>query len=665
VILIVDREAVVLRMSKNNSSYYSHIDSLRAIAVFTVILFHINHEYLPGGFVGVDIFFVISGFLISSQLFKSVSGNTFSIKDFYIKRIKRILPAAFSVIFITILLAQFLFLPEDAKKVAESGIWSTFSLSNVYFWKFQDTGYFAPASYTTPLLHYWSLGVEEQFYIFWPLIVLFLMPRLNRIALISLLIFTIVVSATIAQLLLKEHHSFVYYMLPTRAGELLVGALLAALLHFNVISKPKKNNWFFIIATIFIIASSLLITPDMIFPGWLYLIPTLSAALFIWSGFNQSSTLSGWLSAKPILWLGKVSYSAYLVHWPLLAFYRYGYGEPNPIESVVLFACILVLSWLNWKYVEERFRHVNLSLSQLTLRQFIMPSLVIVILSTIVIKTDGFGIRSINSAYQSTLKNVTNHAKTTNRYDYICQYWRLEEKHFSDPECVIGSNKKSKILLWGDSNAAHYIGVLGNIAKEQNWSFRNVSHAACPPIFNDVAPYVKVNRLGDCQAAVDLVKSKLQYYQTIVISAAYSNYTSKSHHFMDDFEQTILSLVESNHKVIIIGKAPVFKDYDRHCLAISINYPWKNCSNIEQSNKVKIDVINARLLSFSQTIANVEYVDFNVALCEGGCSPYKDGNPIYFDSSHIEIQYSWQLGKQLVETNQIPSPFKTLTSSSE
>ncbi|GAA6204830.1 acyltransferase [Thalassotalea sp. SU-HH00458] len=386
-------------MSKKNSSYYSHIDSLRAIAVFTVILFHINHDYLPGGFVGVDIFFVISGFLISSQLFKSVSGNTFSIKEFYVRRIKRILPAAFSVIFITILLAQFLFLPEDAKKVADSGIWSTFSLSNVYFWKFQDTSYFAAGSYTTPLLHYWSLGVEEQFYIFWPLIVLLLMPRLNKFALISLLVMTIITSATIAQFLLKDHHSFVYYMLPTRAGELLVGALLAALLHFNIINKPKNNNVLFIVATICIIASSIVITPDMIFPGWLYLIPTMSAALFIWSGFNQSSVLSNCLTAKPILWLGKVSYSAYLVHWPLLAFYRYGYGEPTPIVSMVLLVCILILSWLNWKYVEERFRYVNVTFTQLTVKQFIIPSAVIILLSTLVIKTNGIGIRSINEQY--------------------------------------------------------------------------------------------------------------------------------------------------------------------------------------------------------------------------------------------------------------------------
>lgn len=652
-------------MSKNNSSYYSHIDSLRAIAVFTVIVFHINHEYLPGGFVGVDIFFVISGFLISSQLFKSVSGNTFSIKEFYVRRIKRILPAAFSVILITILLAQFLFLPEDAKNVANSGIWSAFSLSNVYFWRFQDTSYFAAASYTTPLLHYWSLGVEEQFYIFWPLIVLFLMPKLNKFALISLLIFTIIASATIAQFLLKEHHSFVYYMLPTRAGELLVGALLAALLHFNIINKPKNNNVLFIVATICIIASSLVITPDMTFPGWLYLIPTISAALFIWSGFNQTSVLSSCLTAKPILWLGKVSYSAYLVHWPLLAFYRYGYGEPTPVVSMVLFVCILILSWLNWKYVEERFRHVNVTFTQLTVRQFIIPSTVIILLSVLVIKTNGLGLRSINNNYLSTLESLNNEAVTTNRYDYICQYWRLEEKHFSNPDCVIGSNEKPNVLLWGDSNAAHYIGILGHIAQKQKWAFRNVSHAACPPIFNDVKPYLKVERYDDCVASIDLVRSKLQQYQTIFISAAYDSYARKSPSFMNDFEQTISSLVKNNHKVIIIGKAPVFNDFDRHCLAKSITYLWKNCLNIEQSYQVEIDAINTRLLTFSQTIDNVEYVDFNTELCRGGCSPYNDGMPIYFDPSHIEIQYSWQLGKQLVENNQIPAPIKALIASRE
>jgi len=650
-------------MSKINSSYYSHIDSLRAIAVFTVILFHINHEYLPGGFVGVDIFFVISGFLISSQLFKSVSNNTFSIKDFYARRIKRILPAAFSVIFITVLLAQFLFLPEDSKSVANSGIWSAFSLSNVYFWKFQDTSYLAAGSYTTPLLHYWSLGVEEQFYIFWPIIVLLLLPRLNKFALITLLILTIISSATIAQFMLKEHHSFVYYMLPTRAGELLVGALLAALLHFNLIKKPKNSSPLFIVSVIGIFTSCFFITSDMIFPGWLYFVPTVFAVLFIWSGFNQTSILYSWLSTAPVLWLGKVSYSAYLVHWPLLAFYRYGYGEPTPVASILLFICILVLSWLNWKFVEERFRYVNLSFKQLTIQQFILPSLAIILISGFVIKTNGLSVRTDN--YRIKLEELRNKAKTTNTYGYICQYWVIEENHFSNDDCVIGANKNIDVLLWGDSNAAHYIGILGSIVKEQDWSFRNISHAACPPIFGDVEPYVKVERLSGCQSSIDLVKSKLKQYQTIIISAAYDSYARKSSSFMDAFEQTIITLAERNHKIIIIGKAPVYNNFDRHCLAKSITYPWRNCSELRQINKLEIDAINTRLLAFSQTLANVGYLDFNEELCKGTCSPYKNGKPIYFDPSHIEIQSSWKLGEQLIKDNNIPKLFETLVSTRE
>ena len=224
---------------------------------------------------------------------------------------------------------------------------------------------------------------------------------------------------------------------------------------------------------------------------------------------------------------------------------------------------------------------------------------------------------------------------------------------------------KSDILLWGDSNAAHYIGLIGSIAKKQNWSFRNISHAACPPIFSDVEPYVKVERYKGCQRSIDLVRSKLGQYKTIIISAAYDSYTRKSSSFMSSFEQTVSTLVESNHQVIILGKAPVYNDFDRHCLAKSIVYPWKRCSELEQRNKLEIDAINARLLTFSQTQPNVSYIDFNAELCDESCSPYKNGKPIYFDPSHIEVQSSWQLGKQLIENNKTPKLFETLISTRE
>ncbi|MDB2373831.1 acyltransferase [Psychrosphaera haliotis] len=630
-------------MQKDKRTYYSHIDSLRAIAVFTVILFHINHSYLPGGFVGVDIFFVISGYLISSQLFKSVSNNTFSIKEFYARRIKRILPAALSVIIFTVVIAQFLYLPEDSVKVAESGIWSALSLPNVYFWKFQDTSYFAASSYTTPLLHYWSLGVEEQFYLFWPLIVLILLPRLNKVLFCAVILITILISAGIAQALIADHHSFVYYMLPTRAGELLVGAFLAALLHFNIIKKPTKNTPLLLLSVFGIVASCVFISSSDIFPGWLYLIPTSFAALFIWSGFNQTSLTHKFITIKPILWLGKVSYSAYLVHWPLLAFYRYGYGEPSIFVSIILFIAMLLLASMNWKFIEERFRYASGSFNNLAFKQFILPCIVLISLAFTVIKTDGLGLRMLSDTYVTELDIKRNHAVATNKYDYVCQYWRLKEEHFNNDDCIIGDNKDTDVLLWGDSNAAHYIGILGAIAKEQGWSFRNVSHAACPPIFSDVKSFVKVNRYDDCASSINLVRTKLAQYNTIVVSAAYSSYQKTNTDFMSAFESTLLELSKTTKHIVIIGKAPVFKNYDRHCLSKAIVYPLKHCLEVNLLDKQLIDTINDRLAAFSRKLVNVNYVDFNSLICENGCSPYKDGKPIYFDSSHLEAQSSWSL----------------------
>ena len=194
--------------------YQPHIDGLRAIAVLSVIIFHINRFLLPGGFVGVDVFFVISGYLISRVIYQELDQNKFSIVEFYRRRIKRILPAAFVVIGITTLIAQFIYLPDDSVRVSESALWSTFSLANVYFWLFLDNGYFANSSYQTPLLHLWSLGVEEQFYIFWPLIVTVIYRYLSNFGFILLLGITVLISSTIGHFGAESSHSFVYYMLP-------------------------------------------------------------------------------------------------------------------------------------------------------------------------------------------------------------------------------------------------------------------------------------------------------------------------------------------------------------------------------------------------------------------------------------------------------------------
>ena len=641
-------------------SYYPHIDALRAFAVLTVILFHINHEYLPGGFIGVDVFFVISGFLITSHIMQSVSAGQFSLKDFYARRIKRILPAAFSVIIITVILAQYLFLPEDAIQVAKSGFWSALSLPNVYFWKFQDTSYFAASSYTIPLLHYWSLGVEEQFYLIWPLVILVLLGRIPKVAFIVLIVFIIVLSASIAEWLISTHHSFVYYMLPTRAGELLVGGLLAALMHFGWLQKRANSHFLLYFSIVLLVGASTLIDSNMTFPGFLYLIPTVGAAIFIYSGFENNSPLLRIFTSKPILWVGKVSYSAYLVHWPVLAFYRYGYGSPSLFAELLLFVVILSLAWLNWKWIEEKFRYKKLEFKPLVIKQFLAPILCIGILSFAVINTDGLGLRAWSDSYQKQLSSTYNHAKAPNSYDYVCQYWRVEEKHLADSNCIIGNDtSEPTVLLWGDSNAAHYIGILGQLAKNQDWSFRNISHASCPPLLKGAENFVHHTRQSDCRTSTELVSNNLDNYDVIIMSAAYSSYQKSKSHFLDEFKKS-LSEISRNKKVVLVGKMPVFKGYDRQCIAKSLNYPLADCFDNKQLDQQLIESINQDLETYSKLHRNVHYVDFTNLVCELNCAPYKMDSPLYFDQSHIEIKASWLLGRDFI--NLYPKQAQTLGS---
>lgn len=645
---------------KHTISYYPHIDALRAFAVLTVILFHINHEYLPGGFIGVDVFFVISGYLITSHIMQSVSAGQFSLKDFYARRIKRILPAAFSVIIFTIIVAQYLFLPEDAIQVAKSGFWSALSLPNVYFWKFQDTSYFAASSYTIPLLHYWSLGVEEQFYLVWPLVILILLNRVPKVAFIALIVFTIVLSASIAEWLISTHHSFVYYMLPTRAGELLVGGLLAALMHFGWLQKRADSQVLLYFSIVLLIGSSILIDSNMTFPGFLYLIPTVGAALFIYSGFENSSPLLRIFTSKPILWVGKVSYSAYLVHWPVLAFYRYGYGSPGFLAELLLFVVILSLAWLNWKWIEEQFRYKKIEFKPLVIKQFLAPIACISLLAFAVIKSEGLGLRVWSESYKQELSSTYNDAKAPNSYDYVCQYWRVEEQHLTDSNCIIGNDtSEPKVLLWGDSNAAHYIGILGQLAKSQGWSFRNISHASCPPLLKGAENFVHHTRQSDCRTSTELVSNNLDNYDVIIMSAAYSSYQKSKSHFLDEIK-TSLSDISRNKKVVLVGKMPVFKGYDRQCIAKSLNYPLANCFDNKQSDQKLIESINQELKTYANSHGNIHYIEFTNLVCEQNCSPYKINNPIYFDRSHIEIKASWLLGRDLI--NLYPKQAQTLGS---
>ncbi|SMP00149.1 Peptidoglycan/LPS O-acetylase OafA/YrhL, contains acyltransferase and SGNH-hydrolase domains [Thalassovita litoralis] len=334
-------------------TYRPDIDGLRTLAIMPVILFHAGASWLPGGFVGVDIFFVISGYLISSLILREIQAGEFSFLRFYERRLRRIIPALLGVLFVTVAAFQFIALPDQAQSAAESGIAALLSLSNFWFWR--ESGYFAPAAELFPLLHTWSLAVEEQFYLIFPIVLIVFWKLRLRIGMV--LVLGALATFAIGLWLSFNKPSVAYYLLPARAWELLVGAVIASGV-FPPVKTPALREALSATGLGMILLSIFTIRSDMIFPGWVALLPCLGAAVVIHTG-GQSWVANRILAARPMVFVGLLSYSLYLWHWPILALLRVRSGsihlDPTPAIGAVILT--FLFAWLSWRYVESPFRN--------------------------------------------------------------------------------------------------------------------------------------------------------------------------------------------------------------------------------------------------------------------------------------------------------------------
>lgn len=325
-------------MHNNNFSYRPDIDGLRALAVLAVVIYHFNKQWLPGGFVGVDIFFVISGYLITGIIYSK--GTNFSFADFYGRRVRRILPAAIFVTAVTLIAGSFLLMPVDVKALSGSAIASALSGANIYYWLFLDTSYFAASSDTVPLLHMWSLGVEEQFYLIWPALMIIAMRLGGKRLLVGAAVLIAAASFAVSEYYVSRDPSFAYYMLPSRAGELLVGALLFLWQDSRRTLTTGAANVAGAVGLLMVGYSLALLSETGGFPGIRSIIPAVGTALLIASGINQGSVLARALTNPLFRYIGLRSFSLYLWHWPVLAFYRYAYGEPSLVGGL---ACAIIM----------------------------------------------------------------------------------------------------------------------------------------------------------------------------------------------------------------------------------------------------------------------------------------------------------------------------------
>jgi peptidoglycan/LPS O-acetylase OafA/YrhL len=339
----------------SNSAYHREIDGLRAIAVLVIVLFHLQIPGFQGGFIGVDVFFVVSGFLITELIVSRLKTGEFSFRDFYVRRVTRIIPALAVTVAAVLLCSLFFQLPKELMHTARQSIYALLSVSNFFFWS--ESNYWEPVAETYVLLHTWSLGVEEQFYLVYPLM-LFAAHRLGGSrGVVIVLLSTFAVSVYASEIATTQHREAAFYFTPLRFYEFALGGLGTFVLQrVQGLQKIRLlSSVVTLLGILLILASTYRFNWMLPLPGVRMLLPLSGALLIILAGHSPSANL---LLCNPVMtWFGKVSYSLYLVHWPIIVFYRQNFeATPSWLQLIGLFVAMLVAAGLLNYFVERRFR---------------------------------------------------------------------------------------------------------------------------------------------------------------------------------------------------------------------------------------------------------------------------------------------------------------------
>lgn len=641
-------------MSNKILSYRPDIDGLRALAVLAVVIFHFNKQWLPGGFVGVDIFFVISGYLITGIVARQLAEGQFKFSDFYLRRVRRIFPAAAFMILVTLMAGVTLMLPADVNDLSGAALASLLSVANIYFWKYLDVSYFAASSDMVPLLHMWSLGVEEQFYLLWPACLFFAFAYVQKRWIVILSLLLAVISFTWGQLYVESDQKFAYYMLPSRAGELLIGAVTYFLC--QLVQLRVRRTYAEILAAVglaIIIWSLLTIRETDGFPGWISVIPTIGVALLIAAG-NFSPTLVGSLfSLRPFVAVGLISFSLYLWHWPVLAFYRYSMGEPDLFGGVFCLVIMLVMTLLSYFCIEKPFRH-----SGGTYKVYALSGLLIAVglLSSVAIYSNGVIKLLSPEGYAEKLARVSNTTSPAFSYSYVCQVGAKPE-FLTDKKCVVGdASRPPRAILFGDSNAAHFMGYFKVLSEHYGFALRNIEHSSCPPFPDELSrKYAPPAYKDSCVEFNKMVRGELTKYDTIVLGASWHAYV-RDPSFESDFRKTLRLLTDAGKTVVIALRAPGFMGYDRECSKKSIKIPFMSCekqtSYADKGDYAANKLVGKIALEYPRT----SIFGLRDLICKGGtCSAYMHGKPLYFDEGHLSIPGSEMLGAEALRTNEVPA----------
>ena len=671
-------------------TYRKDIDCLRGISVLAVILYHFKFDYFSGGYLGVDIFFVISGFLITSIILEEISLEKFSLINFYERRIRRLFPALIVVIITTSFLFEIVFLETEIKKLVVSIISTILFYANFYF---QDIGsYFSPLNEQQPLLHTWSLSIEEQFYLIFPIFLVLFFKKINLafILIILFALFSISLSQFGGNLKFSypyvENHlsffalpQFAFYFTLTRIWEILVGCLLALFLFNN--KKNFENRYLVLLGYLLIVLSILFFDRNTLHPSIITLIPitgTLLVLLYSSENFNESGVFVIF-NNYILLKIGLISYSLYLWHQPIYQFFNQIYFiDTNNLVKFFIIFLLLILSFFSFKFIEQPFRDKR-KISQKNIFIFYILSTILIILFCLY----SLYLRDFSKKYSALVYDISNFSKYYENNNFNCS---TSAENYISPNnaCILGNEQKTELALIGDS----HLDIISKELKKEltllGVSAYQFSYAGCVPslnlkVYNDER-YI-------CNKYFTEVLNKLKNEPNIKKIVLFSRWSfnlkgerfnnkeggieiGNGHYFipinsdvlvekkirqeeiLKNIEIFIKKIKNLDKDIYIVMPTPEMGWEVPNNLARILHYKNKIEKNTLSISKKVFDERNSEIYKFFSNLKqkyNLNLIYPNDIFCEDlKCFSHKNNIPLFFDDDHLSIEGAKLLSKKII-----------------
>ena len=636
--------------------YRRDIDGLRAVAVIAVVLFHFGVPGFSGGFVGVDVFFVISGYLITSIIWRQREASRFSFVEFWARRARRILPALFVMMAAVLAVGWFLMAPKDYEELGRSVRYQVMFVSNLLFMR--QEGYFDAASDLKPLLHTWSLAVEEQFYFVFPLLLTLLCSRFKhwRLALFSLLL----VSFGLSVWAVAQHPEKAFFLLPMRAWELLAGAMLAIAPASQKRLTPAAAQGISLLGMGLILVAVFGYDNSTPFPGAAALLPVLGVVALIWANEHQSTWVGRVLSTRLMVGLGLISYSWYLWHWPVFVFGSYaGAEEFGPVLTGGLIALTLILGYLSWRFVETPFRERRILAGR---RQILVAAglgiLVLGIAGQALRWTDGLPSRLSEQALQ--------YARASEWRPELMACITDDKSPADTPFCRYGRSPAApaQLLVWGDSHATALIPALEDSARQHGVNVMLASSAGCLPLegLEHGTRCAEYNRRVERTLATEPVRDillvarwSLYLYGDAKGDHGHALRDSNGHYdravaeqrLADGLRARVEQLRKAGYRVWLMKEAPLqpFNPPYRLSRLAMLHQPTADVGMPVEDHLRQKAFINRLFADIAAADSHVQVLDPTPQLCDasGLCRAEQDGHSLYTDDNHLS-----EIGARLV-----------------